>query len=320
MDCPACARPIAMARARCVYCGAALPAEALEEATRAAQKVLQSTDLASLGAVSQGFGREPAARRYVVLDTSAAPVDVIAEACSVSAWEARQWQAASRYRLIKVSTEPENGPLESALREKGLDPIVLPEAVVMRSRSPVLLESIDPVADPPRCTFRDLPEAAPSRREMRPAELTLIVSAPIKRQRLKDQVPARAEARLEDAWLVHLHLKGEPRPLEIDPLRTVYEGAGLASAYMSTLEFVRRMAAHAPHDEAFRNIVPALSPGLDPLRDLDVLGAGAKKKDKEPKVVMLDNVAQFREYSAWRGALEAAVRERRGTGPEKRNS
>ena len=29
-----------------------------------------------------------------------------------------------------------------------------------------------------------------------------------------------------------------------------------------------------------------------------------QKKSKEPKVVVLDNVAQFREYSAWRGALE----------------
>jgi hypothetical protein len=323
MDCPACARPIAMARANCVYCGAALPAGAVEEAAKAARQVLQSKTLASLEAVSQGIGREVPPRRYVILDTGAASLEAIAEGCSVSVWEARQWQAASRHRLVKVSTEPADGPLESSLIARGLNPIILPEAVVMRSRSPILLESIDASAEPPLATFRDDPDAPPARREVRPEEIVLIVSAPIKRQRVKDQVSARArvETRLEDAWLVHLHLKGEPRPLEIDPLRTGYEGAGVTSAYMQTLEFVRRLAATAPHDEAFRNMVPALSPGVDPLRDLDALAGGARKKnDKDPKVVVLDNVAQFREYSAWRGALEGALRERAEAGGQRRSS
>jgi hypothetical protein len=317
MDCPACARPIAMVRATCVYCGAALPEDGLEEAARAARKVLQSKNLAGLEAVTQGFGREQPPRRYVVIDTTSAPVERIAEACSVSVWEARQWQAASRYRLLKISAEPADGPLESGLVQSGLDPIVVPEATVARSRNPILLESIDPLADPPQCTVRDDAEASPSRRDLREGDLTLIVSAPIKRERVKDPAPSRprAETRTEDAWLVHLHLRGEARPWEIDPLRTAYEGAGLSSAYMRTLELVRRLSALAPHDEAFRNIVPALSPGLDPLRDLDGLAPAAKRKDKEPRVVVLDNVAQFREYSAWRGALQALLREGSGAKP-----
>lgn len=314
MDCPACARPIAMARATCVYCGAALPQDGLEEAQRAARKVLQSKNLAGLEAVTQGFGREQPPRRYVVIDTASAPVELIAEACSVSVWEARQWQAASRYRLLKVSAEPADGPLESGLAQRGLDPLVVPEATVARSRNPVLLESIDPLADPPQCTFRDDPEGSPSRRGLREGDLTLIVSAPIKRERVKDTAPsrARAETRIEDAWLVHLHLRGEARPWEIDPLKTAYEGAGLSSAYLRTLELVRRLSTLAPHDEAFRNIVPALSPGLDPRRDLEGLAPAAKKKDREQRVVVLDNVAQFREYSAWRGALQALLAERSG--------
>ena len=192
----------------------------------------------------------------------------------------------------------------------------------MRSRSPILIESIDPSAEPPRCSLREDPDASPTRRELRPAEITLIVSAPIRRQRVKDQVSARAraETRQEDAWLVHLHLRGEARPLEIDPLRTAWEGPGAASAYMRTLEFARRLAASVPHDEAFRNIVPALSPGVDPLRDLDALGSVPKRNDKEGKVVVLDNVAQFREYSAWRGALEGMLREGREGNGQRRNS
>lgn len=307
MQCPACARPIAMARASCVYCGAALSAEALEEAAHAARRILQTKSLANLEAVAQGPPRDQPKRRYVVIDTGAGAVETIALACGVSAWEARQWQAASRYRLVRVSTEPADGPLESGLRAKGLRVFIVPDEAVARLRNPISLESIDPSTVPSQCTVREDPEAPPSRRALREQDLALIVSAFIKRERVKQEAPRRAPAdtRLEDAWLVHLHLRGEARPFEIDPLKTVYEGAGLASAHMLTLELVRRLQAFAPHDDAFKNVVPALSPGADPASGLEGLASTApRKKGKEPKVVVLDNVAQFREYSAWRGAVE----------------
>ena len=298
-----------MARANCVYCGAALSTEALEGAALAAQRVLQSKSLINLEAAAKGFGRDQLPRRYVVIDTTAAAVEVLAMACAVSVWEARQWQASSRYRLIKVSAEPADGPLESGLKERGLQPLIVPDETVARSRNPILLESIDPFSDPTQCTVRNDPEAPPSRRDLRPQDLALIVSASIKRERVKDQTPRRGptDTRLEDAWLVHLHLKAESRPWEIDPLRTAYEGVSLASAYMNTLELVRRLSAIAPHDETFRNIVPALAPGLDPRGGLESFATAPRKKEsKEPKIVVLDNIAQFREYSAWRGAVERA--------------
>ncbi len=311
MLCPACSRPIAMARASCVYCGASLSTEAVEAASAAARKVLQSKSLFNLEATATTLVREQPPRRYVILDTNAAPVERLALGCAISVWEARQWQAASRYRLVKISTEPADGPFESGLRENGLVPLVVAEETISRSRNPVLLESIQPEAAPLQCTLREDREAPPSRRDLRESDLTLIVSASIRRERVKDGASPRnrPETRLEDAWLIHLHLKGEARPWEIDPLRTSYEGVGLASAFMNTLELVRRLSKVAPHDESFRNIVPALSPGADPRRDLETLAPTAKKKDKEPKVVVLDNVAQFREYSAWRGAVEALARE-----------
>ena len=37
---------------------------------------------------------------------------------------------------------------------------------------------------------------------------------------------------------------------------------------------------------------------------LNCNAAPKKKEGKEPKIAVLDNVAQFREYSAWRGAIE----------------
>ena len=307
MLCPACARPIAMARANCVYCGAALSAEGLQAAALAAQKILQTKSLANLEAVAKGSGHEQPPRRYVVIDTTASAVEAIAEACGVSAWAARQWQAASRYRLIRVSDEPADGPLEVGLKAKGLRVLVVSDQTVMRARNPISLESIDPFADPAQCTLREDPEAPPMRKPLREQDLALIVTATIKREKVKDQTSPRVpkDTRLDDAWLVHLHLKGEDRPWEIDPLRTAYEGAGLASAYMRTLELVRRLSAVAPHDDAFKNVVPALSPGADPLSGFESFAsAPKKKKSNEPKVVVLDNVAQFREYSAWRGAIE----------------
>jgi len=298
-----------MARNNCLYCGAVLSSEALHEATLAAQRIIQAKGLPK-PETSAVLVRDPEPRRYIIIDTAAVPVEQIALACAVSMWEARQWRATSRYRLLKISSEPADGPLESGLREKGVAPLVVPEETIGRSRNPILIESIDPVASPTKCTVRDDLEAEPSRRELREQDLALILSASIRRERVKDRAPARArtDTRLEDAWLVHLHLRGEPRPWEIDPLRITYEGAGLASAFMRTLELVRRLSSVAPHDEAFRNLVPALSPGTDPLRDLEALAPGSRKKGKEPKVVILDNVAQFREYSAWRGAIEATRR------------
>lgn len=309
MLCPACARPIAIARAECLYCGARLPADTVQEATLAAERVLQGKGLASLEAAAKGLGQDQPARRYVVVDTAAAPTEVLAEACSVSVWEARQWQAASRYRLLRVSNEPSEDPLESGLKARGLKPLIVPEEKVLRARNPILLESIDALASPMQCSSRDDPESPPKRRELKELDLSLIVSAPIKREKVKGQdTRAPTERRLDDAFLVHLHFRAEDRPLEIDPLRTAYEGTGLASAYLRTLELVRRLSAVVPHDESFRNVVPALSPGLDPSKDLEALASRPPRKAKEPKVVVLDNAAQFREYSAWRGAIETLLR------------
>ena len=139
MRCPACARPIAMARANCVYCGAALSSEAREEAVQSAQRILQTRSLASLEAVAHGSPRDQLPRRYVVIDTAASAVEVIAEACGVSGWEARQWRAASRYRLVRVSTEPADGSLESGLRAKGPRVLILPDETVARSPNPIRL-------------------------------------------------------------------------------------------------------------------------------------------------------------------------------------
>ncbi|MBK5256911.1 MAG: hypothetical protein JJE39_12835 [Vicinamibacteria bacterium] len=282
------------------------PPEVLEAAALASERVLQSKSLTQLEAVAPRLAQGPPARSYLVVDTSNVLPETLALACSISVWEARQWQAASRYRLFKVITESTDEPPESVFQENGLTLFALPEQAVVPGRSPILIESIDLSARPIQCTLRRDAEAPPERRELTDHDVALIVSAPIKRERVKDQTSLRvpADTRREEAFLVHIHLRGEVRPWEIDPLRTAYEGAQFASAHMSTRELVRRLSAKAPHDQAFRNIVPVLSPGADPSSDFAGLSPSAKKARKAPKIVVFDNVAQFREYSAWRGATE----------------
>lgn len=296
-----------MARPTCLYCGAALPLATVEEATLAAQRVLESKTLVGLGNAAMGtdLGRPP--RRYLVIDTQSTDTQTLALACSISPWEARLWQAGSRYRLLRISDEPQNGPLESELRAKGLPPLVLPEEMVARARRPLTVETIDLSATPLCGHLVDDPDAAVVPRDLKEQEIILIVSAAIKRERVREVVVSRlrTDRRLDDGYLVHLHLKGESRPWEIDPRRTGYRGPGEASAHMRTLELVRRLAVNAPHDEGFRNVAPALSPGVDPLADLPAL-KDSRRAGKEPKTGFLDNVAQFREYSAWRAAIERA--------------
>lgn len=296
-----------MARATCVYCGGALSAQILEEANLAAERVLKSKSLAHLEAAAKGQSGNQPPKRYLVADTSSTSPETLALAASVSPWEARQWQAASRYRLLRITSEAEGSALEARLEEKGVPIFRIDERVVAPARTPIPIESVDLASSPLQCALRRHEESAPTRATLLENEVALIISASIKRERVREQQASRrprTDTRLEDILVVHIHLRAEPRPLEIDPRRTGFEGADLASAHMGTLELVRRLSTAASHDTSFRNIVPALSPGEDGSGDLAGLKKPAKAGAKEPKVVVLDNLAQFREYSAWRGAVE----------------
>jgi hypothetical protein len=299
MICKACSRPVAMARANCLYCGAALDGESIAGAALAAQKVLQSKSLLHLEANLQTTDSAP--RTYFIADTAAGTVETLAELGGVSLWQARQWQSATRYRLLRVSAEDADSG--------GKDPRVVhrvSEKDVAPRRTPVAVETVDAAAAW-ALAIRDDPDTKATRRILRPQDVLLIVSAPIKREKAdRSAGRKRMDNRLEDNWLVHLHVRGEARPWEIDPLRTAFEGSAQASAHMSTLELVRRFAETVPHEEGFRTFVPALAPGEDPLTDMKNLHSKGKEA-KDSKIIVLDNVAQFREYSAWRSALESLM-------------
>lgn len=308
MGCPACARPIATARPTCVYCGAPLSKDALEQAALAGKRVLQVEELINLEAAARGAVPDQPSRRYIVIDTADASVDRIASGCSVSAWEARQWQAASRYRLVKVTDEPSTRPLVVRLLGEGLVVRVIHADTVSRARSPIQIESIDASRIPALCSLRHDSESPAVRRTLPEQDLGLIISAAITREKVREPAsPSRVQdLRLEDALFVHLHIKGETRPWEIDPRRARFEGGGLASGHMKTVQLVRRLAEFAPHDESFKNQVPALAEGADPLSELAEPISARQPARKGARLVVLDNLSQFREYSAWRGTLALA--------------
>ena len=308
MNCPVCGRPVALARPACMYCGAPLPEDVRGEAEQAAKRVKQARNLAGLEAAAAGLAQ--GRRRYFVVDLSGdIPAETIARACNVSAWEAHQWQAASRYRLVRITDEPSPGPTETALKESGLAFFTISEEAVARSRRPVPVEAIRSDAAI-HATFHEDDERPSVRRVFGAQEISLIVSGPIRREKQREQVRKRdlREIRLEDGWLVHIHLKTQERPLEIDPLRTAFEGPGLASAHMRTIELVRSFSATVPCDEGFKNAVPAMAPAADPESDPLALKREPKGSRREPKIVVLDNSGQFKEYSAWRGQVEAMKR------------
>lgn len=298
-QCPACARPIATARETCLYCGAVLPAASRAVAAERAERISRSETLPALSATVQAPDQEPS-RLYFILDIHGTSETEIADALTISAWEARQWLAGPRYRLIRVASASEGFADPAGLRVH-----VLEEERIARARNPILVAAVDDDAPALVCQIRPDPEGPPVRREISVEAIRLIVSAPIRRERPPDSTAPRrpSSVRLEDGLFVHLHIEGETRPLEIDPRRTVFEGAGSPSAYMRTLALLRRLAEAVPHDDTFRFVVPALAPSPDTDRDLDGLRKAATRPTKEPRKPTHDNASQFRAYSAWRGVL-----------------
>lgn len=297
--CPSCARPVATTAATCLYCGAVLPADLRARAQENADRIRRAETLPALSASALAPATDPA-RRYFVLDVADAAEATLTDAFAISVWEARQWRAGPRYRLIRVSTE--DGANEDP---PGLRIHVLEEGAVIRARNPLPVVAIDDSAEAVVCRTRPDPEGPLVSREIPSGAILLIVSAPIRRERTPDAVLLKrpASARLEDGLLVHLHVEGEPRPFEIDARRTAFEGDGPPSAFMRTLALLRRLSEAAPLDDSFRLVVPALAPSPDTDRDLEGLRKAGHKPAKEPRKPAHDNSSQFRAYSAWRGVL-----------------
>lgn len=304
--CPACSRPIATARETCLYCGAVLSAEARALAVENADRILRSDTLPALSAIAQTT-QNAASRTYIVLDVAGASEATLSSAFSISRWEARQWGAGPRYRLVRVSADAEADP---AFAAPDLTLHVLPGEAIQRARTPVRIHAVDDLAEPLVLSTRPDPEGPVVRRELIRGALSLIVYAPVRREKAPEVANARkpARTRLEDGLLVHLHMEGEPQPLEIDARRTAFEGEGPPSAFLRSMALIRRLSETVPLDDSFRLVVPALAPAPDSDDEVEGLRKATNRSTREPRRPTYDNAAQFRDYSAWRGALARHLR------------
>lgn len=309
-SCPTCSRPVAVARAACLYCGAALSADAVISAEASAARVASTRGFGDLARDAPGAPRQDA-RSCLVIRTSAAHPDALARAFSISTWEAQQWRARGSHRLVRVAKTDAARAEESALRAAGIEAWALPEADTRAALDPWVVEEIDLSAAAPVFTGRPAHGGTEERRAIAPDEVALVLSGPILRQRLKPTTTLKRPGldRLDDGYRAHLHLSAAA-PIEFDPRRVSVLGGAGAPAVAIVRDLVKRFAAAAHHDENFRNEVPVMSESDERPDELaPKSGRGAETARAEPRAVILDNARQFRSYSGWRGAVERASRE-----------
>ncbi len=307
--CPRCSRPIALARTTCVYCGAPLPADVVA---------------AVLEASAPEAPRPGADRTLVVIDVGASDAGAVCRALSLSRYDVRQLAQKSPLHLVRILPSSEAAHEGERLGHHGLAVFLLPEADVRRLTSPRPVHGgrwVDGtlVLRTPRGSV-----------SLMPNDLLLVVQGPIAREY---QVPPElAEfsnvrklrhvraAVLTQGFRYHLHGRAEPQPLELDPLAfefPVPQAAG-ESSEQRLAAWVASLTTGVVVDATFARTTPALAPARETSQgSLSVAGALHRRPPgaKDSSSPILDNLEQFRFFSAWRGVLE---RQRAGLTAQKR--
>jgi hypothetical protein len=280
-----------------MYCGAALGKELVAAAAQSAARA------AALPA-------PPSQRQLVVLAAGAATREVLAGALGLSLFEADQRRRRGGYQLHRIADAPDATREAERLRAAGVAALLVPEAEARVALQPQLALGgrWEGQALRLRC------DAGPDQ-VLAPESLLLVVKGPITRAlepedkrirtggRLLSFAPVRVFAPGE-GQRIHLHRVDEVRPLELDPEAFDFGSAPLAgSSALQLKEWLEALAAGVAVDDSFRHVTPALGPAEEavdgPARALQRLRLRAD--DAAPE---FDNLAQFRFFSGWRGAVE----------------
>jgi hypothetical protein len=287
---------VAVARERCLYCGALLEAPA---APRAA-------DTAGPPAAPGREGEAPAARTLVLLDLGSLEADALAPALALSRYEAGLLARRGGLHLVRAAAEAEAEREAKRLRGLGLAPLVVPETEVRAA-------PLACVAGERRGDALLLRGPAGAALTLERGDALIVVSGPIAREYLPSLERRRiATASLAEGFLVHVHRRSETRPLEIDALNFELGFAAAGSVRLELDAWLEAVAGEAPRDTGFARLPPVLAPAAaEPASALAAAGslaAAARGAGREARAsTVLDNVAQFRFYS---GCLAAAARRR----------
>ncbi len=284
--CPRCRRPVALARPTCLYCGAPLPDVALP---------------APASAAASEAAPEDDARTLVVADMSRADARALAEALALLPYEAEQRVRRPGWQLLRVGDALTAGESE-ALRRAGARLLELSAAETRAARQPQVV--LGGAWREGRWQARTLSGAT----SVAPGELLLLVRGVITRQvRGEDDKRRRLSSVAPEPGLrVHLHRRDDARPLELDPHDFEFgrEAPPDGPPLVTLLRWCETLAGGAAWDDGFRHVTPALAPALPPPRSAAVALAPSAGGARQPQIERLDNLAQFRAYSAWRAAVE----------------
>jgi hypothetical protein len=279
--CLRCGRPLAASRSRCVYCGAEAPPTA---------------------AALPDVPPEPSRRLLVLARTGDADPDALARALGLSAADAAHRVRRGGWQLLRIAEPAAAREQVAQLAGAGLVAMLVPEAEVRLSARPVVARGGEWTG--PELSLRTTEGSM----RVEASHLVLVVQGPIAREYQTSQEVKRARtATLESGYRFHLHRKGEARPVELDPGGFDFGSrASSASSLLQLSAWVRELARGVLVDDAFRRLPPELgvaeSPAAGPLAAADALGVRAAVRGEA--TLVLDNLRQFRFYSAWRAAVE----------------
>ncbi len=311
MTCPFCQRPVAVARPNCLYCGAALPDDVVALARATAAAAGPKTSSPGHPGLRPDAGQQPAGDRVlVVLDLAEAEPGALARALALPRFEAGQRVRRGGYQLHRIGGRDEAGAEAARLRSSGLDAWLVPE-VDVQAAQPV-------VARGGRRSGHTLAlRSALGELTVSSTDLLLGVRGPIAREYQRAPASSRGLlqeirslkqlrlATLEQGYRYHLHRRGDPRPIELNPDGFDFDAAAEGSTLLALTRWVEDLCQGIPLDDAFRRETPVLAPSAESGGLPAAMGRrDGKARPREGGSTVLDNVAQFRFYSAWRGALE----------------
>jgi hypothetical protein len=146
-------------------------------------------------------------------------------------------------------------------------------------------------------------------------DLLMVVRGPIAREYQRD--PARSPgarerkhppAPIEPGYRFHVHMREPAAPLELNPAAFEFdEDEDGRAAYLTLHRWAQKLGERLPVDDGFRYVVPALNPAQAEASREAIFMGGAESRGgghKRDERLLLDNLAQFRFFSAWRGLAE----------------
>jgi hypothetical protein len=242
----------------------------------------------------------------LVVDTSA-DAHALAVALGRGRVEMEALQRRRRYLLHRILPEAEMAADVARLTAQGVNLIALSESVVRVAAQPLLATGGNPEAG----VFSL--EGGGDTRTLTASDVLLVVWGAIRREALSEttrsmrdlrRIPA---TRTTESELCHIHTRSSLRPLELDPNAFIFTEtrAGAASTLLRVRAAVAGLARATEIDRGFAQEAPALGVSSAPQRAslAGAFGEGRDAVGQRKAPVFLDNVAQFRFYSAWRGIV-----------------